>query len=344
MVWTAGHVVPEAGGLIPEMLNVELDDPGVDWCTMNSQSRVASFSVLAPAKINLWLRVLSRREDGFHELETRLAPLDLCDRVTLSVDPSQLPGSVAFSCDDPDVPCDETNLVVKAVRALESYTGPLPGMRLHLEKRIPHGAGLGGGSSDAAATLRLLQRAFCQDLPREVLTDVAAAVGSDVPFFLDGGVVDAVGRGERIIGVPSFTAMPRVLLVKLPFGIATPWAYRQWREAAEVPGLPYAPQPSELGLLLNDLERPVFEKYQILGHLKAALLAAPGVTAALMSGSGSTVFALLDEAADVSVVAAAVREEAGGEVRLIATRLAPGLCSIASPAESGPLTSTDVAL
>lgn len=303
-----------------------------------------SLSVLAPAKINLWLRVLGRREDGFHELETRLAPLELCDRLTLTADLALPYGEIAFSCDEASVPADESNLVVKAVRALEAVTGKLPGMRLHLEKLIPHGAGLGGGSSDAAAALRLVRTAFCPDLSDEVLRAAAAVVGSDVPFFLLGGVADATGRGEQVVAVPEFTATPRVLLVKLPFGIPTPWAYRQWKDSLEVPGLPYRPQGTACGELRNDLERPVFEKYQVLGHLKALLLGLPGVSAALMSGSGSTVFALLGDSVDLAAVKGAVHEEVGHEVQIIVTRLRPGAHPIEEPADFSSLPATDVAL
>lgn len=303
-----------------------------------------SFSLDAPAKINLWLRVLGRREDGFHELETRMAPLELCDRLTLTPDSRLTAGEIGFSCDDAGVPCDESNLVVKAVRALEAVTGLLPGMRLHLEKHIPHGAGLGGGSSDAAAALRLVRAAFCQKVNDRTLAAAAAAVGSDVPFFLAGWVADATGRGERVVAVPEFSARPRVLLVKLPFAIPTPWAYQHWQDSAEVPGLPYAPQLTPWGELRNDLERPVFEKYQVLGHLKAALRAAPGVAAALMSGSGSTVFAVLEEGAALAPVMDAVYEEVGREVQLIPTRLAPGALPIHRPGYPAEGPATDVAL
>lgn len=290
------------------------------------------FSVDAPAKINLWLRVLGRREDGFHEVDTRLAPLDLCDRLSLTPQPQWETGKIGFTCDDPTVPGDESNLVLKAVRALELETGPLPGMAFDLKKRIPHGAGLGGGSSDAAAALRLVQAAFRPDLPAAALEKAAAAVGSDVPFFLSGLVADATGRGERVVPVPGFQETTRVLLVKLPFGIPTPWAYREWRDSQPVPGLPYEGQVFPWGLMVNDLERPVFQKYQMLGHLKAALLAVPGVTGALMSGSGSTVFALLEEAADEAALRAAVVEEVGSEVGLFSTRLSPGLRPVSAVA------------
>ncbi len=288
----------------------------------------ASFSLKAPAKINLWLKVLGRRDDGFHAVETRMAPLALADELTLQGTPDAPDGTVLFTCDDPTVPGDESNLVMKALRALEPVTGLLPAMRLHLAKAIPHGAGLGGGSSDAAAALRLIQHAFRPDLPEAVLRKAAAGVGSDVPFFLDGGVADATGRGEIVSPVPEFTATPPVLLVKLPFGVSTPWAYRQWQNSMEVPSLPYAPQSTPWGLLQNGLERPVFEKYQVLGHLKRRLLENPGVVAALMSGSGSTVFAFLKESADRAALEAAVHEEVGREVRLWWTRLDPHRQSI----------------
>ena len=184
---------------------------------------------------------------------------------------------------------------------------------------------MGGGSSDAAAALRLAEAALGLDLPPGALQAAAAAVGSDVPFFLLGQVADARGRGEQVVAVPAFTAAARLLLVKLPFGVSTPWAYRQWRDSLELDGLPYGPQASEWGELRNDLERPVFEKYQVLGHLKAALLGAEGVSAALMSGSGSTVMAFLQEGADAAAARAAVYAEVGAEVQLFETELAPGL-------------------
>ena len=305
-----------------------------------------TLSLLAPAKINLWLWIRNRRADGYHEIETRLAPLDLCDRLTLEKMPHLPAGEVRFSCDDASLPGDETNLVVRAVRALEPATGPLPGMGFHLEKRIPHGAGLGGGSSDAAAALRLVRAAFRPELPDSALQQAAAAVGSDVPFFLLGQVGDATGRGEVVapvadagLGHPA----PRVLLVKLPFGIATPWAYRAWHAAKAVPGLPYLPQPHPLGLLGNDLECPVFEKFQVLGHLKAALLAAPGVTACLLSGSGSTVFALLEEEAPLAPIVDAVKAEVGSEVTVLLTRLAPVQHRISVPADTDSLPARNIA-
>jgi 4-diphosphocytidyl-2-C-methyl-D-erythritol kinase len=236
----------------------------------------------------------------------------LADRLTIEKTDGPA-GTVEFTCDDPTVPGDETNLAVKALRALEEHTGTLPPVRLHLEKRVPHGAGLGGGSSDAAAVLTGINELFALNLTTEVLHTAAAAVGSDVPFFLYGKVCDCTGRGEIVTPVPDFSWHPRLLLIKPPFGIATAGVYRNWKDSREVPGLPYAAQGTPFGELINDLERPVFEKYPVLGTLKARLLATPGVTAALMSGSGSTVFAVLEPDADAAPAIAAAQQEIGTE-------------------------------
>lgn len=280
-------------------------------------------ALVAPAKINLHLRIRGRRADGFHELETRLASLALGDRLTLHSMSTETLGELRLTCSDPSVPVDESNLVLKAVRALERRVGALPSMAFHLEKHIPHGAGLGGGSSDAAAALRLVQAFAEPSIPDEVLHAAAAETGSDVPFFLTGGVADAGGRGEIIQPVRGFSGSPRILLIKLPFGIPTPWAYREWLDSKEIPGFPYAPQPTPWGTLVNDLERPVFAKYRILGHLKARLLSCAGVAGALMSGSGSTIFAILDADAETGPVIEAVHGETGKEVWICDTRLQP---------------------
>jgi 4-diphosphocytidyl-2-C-methyl-D-erythritol kinase len=161
---------------------------------MTASTTITHITLEAPAKINLSLRILRRREDGFHEIATRMAPLQLADRITLEMLPGAAPGTVAFRCDDATVPRDEENLAVQAVRALEKSTGLLPGVRIHLEKKIPHGAGLGGGSSDAAAVLSGLDRLFSPSVPAATMAAAAAAVGSDVPFFLHGGVCDCTGR------------------------------------------------------------------------------------------------------------------------------------------------------
>lgn len=252
----------------------------------------AKITTSARAKINLWLRVLGRREDGFHAIETRMVEIALADELDLEV---REEGGVNLSCAEAGVPVDETNLVMKAVRLLEAETGRKFSLHLELRKRIPHGAGLGGGSSDAAAALKGVNEVLRLGVEPDRLAALAGRIGSDVPFFLRGGACDCSGRGEVVQPV-EFAVRLRLLLVKPAFQVPTPWAYRQWRDSLEVSGLPYEPQAFPWGALVNDLERPVFARHLLLGLLKRWLREQPGVKGALMSGSGATVFAILDEA------------------------------------------------
>lgn len=247
---------------------------------------------LAPAKINLTLRVLRRREDGFHEIETLMAPLSIFDTLEFELRDS---GGLVFTCSDPSLPTDRSNLVVKAVQEFCTSLGFQPHMRVHLTKEIPHGAGLGGGSSDAATTLVALDRLFRTELPHPELLRMAADLGSDVPFFLAHSAAWCRGRGEIVEAAPLKESIP-VMLIKPPFGVPTPWAYQQWHDSLEIPDIPYGPQKLSWGELVNDLERPVFQKYLQLAELKRWLIEQPETNGALMSGSGSTVFAVLRSA------------------------------------------------
>jgi len=261
----------------------------------------------APAKINLSLSILGKRPDGFHEIESLMVPISLAD--TLTLEANDEPG-IAFTCSDTSLPCDDSNLVVRAARRFFE-TAPLePAVRIHLAKAIPHGAGLGGGSSDAATTLTGLNQFFGLPLAPEALHALAAELGSDVPFFLAGGAAVCRGRGERVEPVPFPHQLP-LLLIKPGFGVPTPWAYSRWRDALEIPGISYAPQLFSWGRLVNDLERPVFEKHLFLAILKRWLLEQPETTGALMSGSGSTCFAVLRDAADGPALEARAREAFG---------------------------------
>jgi 4-diphosphocytidyl-2-C-methyl-D-erythritol kinase len=243
----------------------------------------------APAKVNLSLRVLSRREDGFHELESLMCPVSIFDTLDVTL---RAEGGLEFTCDDPTLPVGDDNLVVRAARLFCGARGIEPNVRIALTKHIPHGAGLGGGSSDAATTLLALDRLFETQLSREALSAMAADLGSDVPFFIYQSAAMIRGRGERVESVAFPHALP-LLLIKPPFGVPTPWAYSRWKEAREIPDVPYAAQTFPWGELGNDLERPVFEKHIVLADLKRWLLGQPEVAGALMSGSGATVFAVL---------------------------------------------------
>lgn len=263
--------------------------------------------ISAPAKINLSLTIKGKRPDGFHEIESLMVPLTLADALTL--EEAREPG-IAFTCSEPSLPCDDSNLVVRAARRFFETLGRAAAVRIHLEKHVPHGAGLGGGSSDAAATLSGLNAMLSSPLPPETVAALAAELGSDVPFFLAHGAAVCWGRGEQVEPVDFPQALP-LLLIKPAFGVPTPWAYKRWKDSLEIPGVPYAPQAFPWGTLVNDLERPVFEKYLFLATLKRWLLAQSETAGALMSGSGSTSFAVLRDEEAGPALEARVKTEFG---------------------------------
>lgn len=266
---------------------------------------MTTITLHAPAKLNVNLEVLCRREDGYHEIDTLMIRLpglhdtlvvSLADTTTLEIDGSTLSN-------------DESNLVLRAVRAYEARIGAAFLVSVRLEKRIPIGAGLGGGSSDAASTLLALDRISSSPLGPEALIELASGLGSDVPFFLMDGMVRSTGRGEIVRPVAADVPRWPVLVVKPQFSVATPDAYRRWSESAEIAGLNYRPQALDGFTLRNDLERPVFEKHRFLGELKGWLLARDETRAAMLCGSGSSMFAVLHEGADATELARAARHE-----------------------------------
>ncbi len=265
---------------------------------------MSTFTLQAPAKLNLSLRLLGKRDDGFHEIDTLMVKLPgLADEIEFSQ-----AEEFSFKCDDPSVPGDEGNLVVKAVRAYESAAGIFCRCSISLKKAIPHGAGLGGGSSDAAMTLLGLNRHHDFRLSVASIYELAASLGSDIPFFLTTGASRCTGRGEKIEPAPSPPAMA-VLLLKPSFNVSTPDAYDRWKQSFQISGVSYTRQEIGGVSLSNDLERPVFEKHRFLAELKQWLLARRETAAALMSGSGSTVFAVLHDGADAETLAKSARHE-----------------------------------
>jgi 4-diphosphocytidyl-2-C-methyl-D-erythritol kinase len=266
--------------------------------------------VIAPAKINLSLRVLGRRSDGFHEIETLIAPISLCDEIKIERSGNQ---EIAFRCDNPSVPKGEDNIVVRGANLFFQETKITSGISIVLKKRIPHGAGLGGGSSDAASTLLALNELFETNLPREALGKMAEMIGSDVPFFISQSAAVCKGRGE-LVSPTRLRERLLVLLLKPAFGVPTQWAYSRWRDSREIPGVSYASQALDSQTFVNDLERPVFEKFVFLAQLKMWLLKQPEVGVALMSGSGSTVFAVIRDHADVNPLATRAKAELDPEL------------------------------
>jgi 4-diphosphocytidyl-2-C-methyl-D-erythritol kinase len=260
--------------------------------------------ILAPAKINLSLRVLGKRADGFHEIETLIAPISLYDKIEIEKQSRW----IEFICDDPTLSNGVDNLVVRAAKLFLEKTKIKGGLSIRLDKKIPHGAGLGGGSSDAAATLRALNQLFETKLSPDELTKLGSEIGSDVPFFLFESPAICKGRGE-IVAPTKLAKKLSILLLKPEFGVSSAWAYSRWKDAKEITGVSYEPQKLDDQILVNDLERPVFEKFVFLAQLKTWLLEQKEVDAAMMSGSGSTLFALLRVQANGESLAVRARQE-----------------------------------
>ena len=273
--------------------------------------------VLAPAKINLSLKILGGRSDGFHAIETLVAPISLCDEIKIdNIDGDQV---VEFRCDDASVPGSDENLAVRAAKAFFERTEINGGVLIQLRKKIPHGAGLGGGSSDAASTLLALNELFHTNLPREALAKIAETIGSDVPFFIFQSAAVCRGRGELV--APTKPGEPlSLLLLKPAFAVSTAWAYSRWHDSREIPDISYAAQDFAGRTFVNDLERPVFEKFIFLARVKTWLLDQPEVGAALMSGSGSTVFAVMRANADANRVAKRAKAELDPQLWTCAAR------------------------
>lgn len=259
----------------------------------------------ALAKVNLSFRIVARRADGFHDVETVMTPVSFADELRFERSSND---GIEFTCDDPSLSSGPDNLVVRAARAFLDKIGSSAGVRIELQKWIPHGAGLGGGSSDAATTLLALNKLFEASLPPNELNEVAAGIGSDVPFFLLHSAAICRGRGE-IASPHKLPQQLRLLLVKPNFGVPTPEAYRRWKTSRELGVVDYAPQQFCGIEFVNDLERPVFEKYPFLARMKTWFREQPEVGAALLSGSGSTVFAALHDGAEADALAQRAREQ-----------------------------------
>jgi 4-diphosphocytidyl-2-C-methyl-D-erythritol kinase len=249
--------------------------------------------VSAAAKVNLALEVLGRRPDGYHEIATVMQAVDLSDRLVLEdADVFEL------STSDPELPVDERNLAYRAAVAMREAAKVERGVRIALDKRIPVAAGLGGGSTDAAAVLVGLNRLWGLRWPAARLDALAVELGMDVPFFLRGGAALATGRGERL--APLGSAALALVLVNPRFGVSTaemygrmtPAMYSDGARARALAGALNARGVSRVAAsLYNGMEAAARAAYPPIGQMQAALVAA-GALAAAMSGSGPTVFGL----------------------------------------------------
>ena len=297
-----------------------------------------ALTVSCPAKVNLTLRVVDRRRDGYHELDTIFQAIDLRDEIEIR--PSD---SLSLACDDPGLATDDSNLVMRAARLLAEQCGiSRPTGALTLRKAIPVEAGLGGGSSDAAGSLLLCSR-FWGVTPEVGLLDrLGAELGADVPFFLHGGTARGRGRGDRIEALP-FAGPFRVLLGCPPFGISTRTVFSRLGERLTLPGngvnFPLVPahkwpEENDFGFLANDLEGVVFEDWPELKRFRDGLRE-QGARAALLSGSGSTVYGIFTRDEQIERAAGRLRGQFSGW-RLLATRAVDAGVRLAAPhGESG---------
>ncbi len=258
-----------------------------------------SVSLPAFAKINLDLRILGTRPDGYHDLRTIFQSLALFDKVTVT----RRRGPFEIVCDQEDIPTDRRNLVWKAASLLHRVaTGKQAapqGVSIDLRKRIPMEAGLGGGSADAAMTLLALNKLWQLDLDLATLARIGARLGADVPYFLVGGTALGLGRGDDIYPLADLPTV-HVVILRPGFGVATADAYSWFDEESRRIKEP-APRPYPAGwppwaaTLRNDLEAPVVRHHPAIARIRQSLLDS-GANFAAMSGSGSAVFGLFDRA------------------------------------------------
>lgn len=287
--------------------------------------------VLAPAKVNLILRILDRRPDGFHNLWSLMQTVRLEDEVSIRLSPAH--SEIKLQCDSLSLSTDQTNLVYRAAAAVLQRSEQKIGLDIALTKRIPMGAGLGGGSSDAAATIIGLNQLLNLGWSAMDMADIGQALGSDVPFFFLAPSAFVSGRGEHVRAV-NVIGSRWVVLVNPGFPVETKWAYQQLSSTrSEVRPLPdshsalaRAHQVSweeVLKLAENDFELPVFNFHPVLGDIKMQLLG-QGAEAALLSGSGATVFGVFPD--ERTAQRAAMRFQADSQLKVYVV-----------PAGTGPL-------
>jgi 4-diphosphocytidyl-2-C-methyl-D-erythritol kinase len=268
-------------------------------------------------KVNLLLNILRRREDGFHELESVIQPVPLFDELRIE----RATKGIELTCSDPRLPVGQDNLVHRAASLfLKKFEAE--GVRIHLQKNLPLAAGIGAGSSNAAFTLRGLNELFGSAYRPDELQSMAARLGSDVPFFLQDNPALATGRGEQITPLNPFAALQGkgLLLIHPGFGVSTPWTYQTLTkmpnayghegQAEKILQSLQSTQSGELAGFGNSLEIPVFQKHRVLPILKN-FLQENGALVALMSGSGSTTFAITNNRSAAETLRAKYHEHFG---------------------------------
>ncbi len=304
-----------------------------------------TYSLLAPAKINLYLEILGYRPDGYHELAMVMQSIGLADRLTLRPLSTE---TIRLHCHHPDLTDTSNNLAYRAAHLMatefQDMFSKYGGVDITLDKRIPIGAGLAGGSTDAAAVLVGIDLLWRLGLTREELQHLGARLGSDVPFCIAGGTSLATGRGEVLSPLTDLADLWIVLAKYRSLHIDTGWAYTTYRQQFGQPYVPHPDRPAgervrsgplvgaiahrdhqQLGLHLNnDFERVIFPAHPQVQQLREVMQAQPGVLGAMMSGSGPSVFALVESQSEAIAVQTQVREQlANPDLDLWVTQVVP---------------------
>jgi 4-diphosphocytidyl-2-C-methyl-D-erythritol kinase len=267
---------------------------------------VSTIKALAPGKINLWLEVIGKRPDGYHELSSLMLPIAVYDELELTMGGT----AVSLECSHPDVPQDDGNLMWRAANRFRQETGCSQGMHIKLVKNIPVGAGLGGGSSDAGVLLAYLNQYMGNPLDHPALVNLARSLGADVAFFVASRPALARGIGEKLEWVAGLPAYP-LLLIKPPVMVSTRSVYQKLtltsREAA-ITIRALKAQPWDFQQVLeNDLESVTVVEFPVIAQIKQWLMD-NGALGALMSGSGPTVFGIFSDVAQARKVESQARE------------------------------------
>jgi 4-diphosphocytidyl-2-C-methyl-D-erythritol kinase len=246
------------------------------------------------AKVNLGLEIEGKMDDGYHRIKTIFQSIDLFDILDFEI----MESGIEVKGDREDIPWNEGNLIYKAVKKFNEKFGIKKGVRVYVEKRIPPGSGLGGGSSNAACTLIALRRIFCPHLEMEKLVPIASEIGADVPYFLHGGTCLGEGRGDLIREIEDLENLHFFIVIP-DVNVSSEEAYNEWDRSR----LTFSPKKSnikrlekhiDLDSLRNDLEKVVFRKYKKLEEIKKRMKK-EGFRKVLMSGSGSSIFGVIDD-------------------------------------------------
>jgi len=291
-----------------------------------------SITLLSPAKVNLVLAVTGVRSDGFHDLVSLVVPVTFGDEITVAL--HEQPG-IELTCDYPGVPTDEKNLAHQAVSLFRQKHPFKQGVSIEIDKRIPVGAGLGGGSSNASTVLKALNQLWDKPLSEVELMAMSAKLGSDCPLFLADQPIVMRGRGDLLSGL-SYDARSALhgqplLIFKPSFGVETAWAYGRMKEhggwyctkdEAEAVVANWQKGPGEAKVqLFNNMESPVFEKFQALPTI-LGLIRERHQARCMMSGSGSACLVWLDDGLDVTAIKATIRDSLGEDCFCVQTAIA----------------------